>query len=234
MIDDYKNMKKNFLVLKNKNIVKGGSPDLVIHISGASGSGKTTLGKKLEKKYGSKIVVKDIDDLRSEFIKEHYGDKEWQVIDKDAYQKFIDDYVEKINKPLIFVGLNNMFWWHKDLYYNMHSTYNFYINLDNETILKHKCIRHLTDVLNDITNNEKAINYMIDENKNFIKSLTEGIKRECNASKIIENNEKWKKDYKKQKYKITSREEIYDSVCKILDKKIKKKNNNYLDEIHYN
>ena len=36
----------------------------IIHISGASGAGKTTLGKKLEDKYGSKITVKDIDDLR--------------------------------------------------------------------------------------------------------------------------------------------------------------------------
>ena len=31
---------------------------MIIHISGASGSGKTYLGKKLKKKFGSKIVFK--------------------------------------------------------------------------------------------------------------------------------------------------------------------------------
>jgi deoxyadenosine/deoxycytidine kinase len=79
-----------------------------IHIAGPSGAGKTTIGNKLKDKFKNKIVVKDIDDLRSDFIKEFYGDKKWTIIDKKAYQKYIDDYVGKIKKPLILVGLNNM------------------------------------------------------------------------------------------------------------------------------
>lgn len=105
---------------------------IIIHICGASGSGKTTLGKKLKDKFKNKIVIKDIDDLRVEFIKDFYGNKKWNIIDKDAYQKYIDDYIHKIKKPLIFVGLNNMPWWHKNHYYNLYADHNFYIELDNE------------------------------------------------------------------------------------------------------
>ena len=52
---------------------------MIIHISGPSGSGKTTLGNKLKKRFGKPIVVKDLDDLRAEFVKKHYGgyDKIW-------------------------------------------------------------------------------------------------------------------------------------------------------------
>ena len=42
---------------------------MIIHISGPSGAGKTTLGKKLKAYYKNKIIVKDLDDLRVEFIK---------------------------------------------------------------------------------------------------------------------------------------------------------------------
>lgn len=43
--------------------------NLIIHICGASGSGKTTLGNKLKEHFKSKIIVKDLDDLRGEFEK---------------------------------------------------------------------------------------------------------------------------------------------------------------------
>lgn len=218
--DKYIKYKTKYLKFKQMN-QKGGTPELIIHISGASGSGKTTLGNKLKDKFGDKIVVKDIDNLRMEFIKEHYGDKEWDVIDKDAYQQYIDDYIDKQDKLLIFVGLNNMPWWHKDLYYDMHSTYNFYINLNDETIIKQKCIRYLTEELKEIIKDEIAMNDMIHNNKKFIRLVTEGIKRECNASEIIEYSNKWKADYEHQGYKIISREEIYDLVCEILDEKLK-------------
>ena len=36
-------------------------------------------------------------------------------------------------------------------------------------------------------------------------------------------NNKWKKDYKEQKYKFMSIEDIYEKVSKILNKKINKK-----------
>ena len=105
---------------KYLNFKFGGNKNTIIHVSGPSGSGKTTLGNRLEKMFGDRLVVKDIDDLRQEFIKQFYGDKKWTTIDKEGYQKYIDDFVNRQTKPIIFVGLNNMFWWHKNHYYNMH------------------------------------------------------------------------------------------------------------------
>lgn len=48
---------------------------IIIHISGASGSGKTFLGNKLRQEFKSKVVVKDLDDLRDKFIKIFYGNQ---------------------------------------------------------------------------------------------------------------------------------------------------------------
>ena len=152
-----------------------------------------------------------------EFIKEHYGDKKWDVIDKDAYQQYIDDYIDKQDKPLIFVGLNNMPWWHKDLYYDMHPTYKFYIDIPDEIIIKQKCIRLLHDLKN-IAISSRSMNDLINNNKKFIRLITNRIKEECESKQIIKLNKKWNKDYKKQGYRFLSSKEIYDIVCKILDK----------------
>jgi hypothetical protein len=214
-----KYIKYKIKYLELKNNMSGGLTNLIIHISGASGAGKTTLGNKLKNKFGNKIIVKDVDDLRMDFIKKHYGNNEWKSFDKNAYQQFIDNYVKKINKPLVFVGLNNMPWWHKNLYYNMHSKYNFYINLDDETILKQKCMRHLNELQN-LSKDEVAMNDLIHDNKKFIKITTNSIKTECDASEIIKHSKKWKNDYEKQNYKIITREEIYNDVCKILNKEL--------------
>ena len=55
---------------------------IIIHISGASGSGKTFLGNHLKEQFGKKIIVKDLDDLRDEFIKIFYGNKIWTYINE--------------------------------------------------------------------------------------------------------------------------------------------------------
>lgn len=78
---------------------------MVIHISGASGSGKTTLGKKIKERFGRKVVIEDLDDLRDNFIKNFYGDRKWRFINEKAYQKHIDEFVFEHKKPIIFVGL---------------------------------------------------------------------------------------------------------------------------------
>ena len=226
--EKYIKYKLKYLELKNNMV--GGNPSLIIHICGASGAGKTTLGNKLQEKYGNKIVVKDIDELRANFIKEHYGNKNWKIIDKDAYQNYIDNYIDKINKPLIFVGLNHMPWWHKNLYYNMHSTHNFFIQLDNPTIIKQKCTRYLTEELTNITKDKIAMNDMIHNSKKFISIITNNVKRECNAAEIIQYNNKWNKDYKKQGYKFMSRENIYKSVVKLLNNIFGKINENIIQK----
>jgi len=186
---------------------------MIFHITGPSGVGKTTIGLKLKEKFGNKIVVKDIDDLRREFIKEHYKNKKFNIIDKDAYQNYIDDFVNiNSKKSLIFVGLNHMPWWHKNLYYNMHSTYNYYIELDDATIIKQKCRR----LLLDWANSEEDMEYLVSNNKKYIENVSNALAEECNLKKMNKMNAKWKKDYAKQGYKSMSRDNIYKHVVKTL------------------
>jgi adenylate kinase family enzyme len=194
--------------------------NLIIHISGASGSGKTTLGNKLKENFKSKIVVKDLDILRDEFIKEFYGNKIWTYIDENEYQLYINDYVNKQKKPIIFVGLNDntIYGKNKNLYYNVHSQHNYYIEIDDMVIVKQKCIR----LLNDIQTDKMAMEDLVKNNEKFVKKFTEAIKIECNAKQTIKQNNKWKKDYEKQGYKFMSRENIYKSVVKILNNKYSK------------
>ena len=76
---------------------------MIIHISGAPGSGKTTIGLKLKKHYGTKVIVKDLDDLFAEFIKSNT-----KKFSSKKYQKFINDFINEHNdKSIIFVGLNS-------------------------------------------------------------------------------------------------------------------------------
>ncbi len=213
---DYRN---RYIKYKPNIELKGGmvpikKKKLVIHVSGPSGSGKTTLGDKLKKKFGRKIVVEDIDHLRMEFIRSHYGNRKFAIIDKVAYQKYIDNFVGKQKKPLVFVGLNNMFWWHDDHYYDMHSIYNFYIDIDDGVILEQKCTRLLRDIQNDPI----AMRDLIYNNKFFMKRFLEGFTRDCSAKENTKVNAKWKKDYKEQKYIFMSRENIYKKICGILGK----------------
>ena len=191
---------------------------MIIHISGASGSGKTTLGNKLKEKFKNKIVVKDIDFLREDFIKEYYKDKKFDIIDMTEYQKYIDNFVEKHSKKpskksLIFVGLNNMPWWHKNHYYNMHSEYNYYIDLDDETIIKQKCKR----LLLDWANSKEDMEYLVSNNEKYIKNVSNALAEECNLKKTSKMNKKWNKDYMKQGYKIMTREKIYKQVVSLLE-----------------
>ena len=188
---------------------------MIIHISGPSGAGKTVLGNKLKRKFGNKIVVKDLDDLRDEFIKKFYGNKKWKYINVQQYQKYIDNYIKKNkNKPIIFVGLNDntIYGKNKELYYNLHSYHNYYIEINDMIIVKQKCIR----LLNDIQNDKMAMNDIVNNNEIFVKKFTEAIQRECSAKETIKMNNKWAKDYKKQGYKFMNREKIFKIISKLL------------------
>jgi len=224
MTDNYQKYlkyKRKYIVLKNIQSGNNDNSNLVIHISGPSGAGKTTLGNKLKEKYGDEIVVEDLDNLRAEFVKEKYGGytklrniKNF-VWDEKAYQKWIDDYVEKQTKPLIFVGLNHMPWWNKKLYYNTHSNHNFYIKLDSEDIFKQKCNRYLNDVF--VEKRENVIEDILKNEKETIKDLQNGLKYECGYDNIQKMNKMWNIDYKKQGYKFMSREDIFEETSKILN-----------------
>ena len=124
---------------------------IIIHISGASGSGKTTLGNELKNELKNKAIIKDLDDLRDKFIKKFYGNKKWTYINENEYQKYINTFISKQNKPIIFVGLNDntIYGKNKKLYYDLYSKYNYYIDIDYRVILKQKCLRLLNNIQND-------------------------------------------------------------------------------------
>ena len=103
----------------------------------------------------------------------------------------------------------------KNIYYNVQSQYNYYIDIDDKIILKQKCIRFITDDLPSHLDNQ-VINDIMNNNEFFIKQITKLIKNECSMEKMVKLNNKWKRDYKKQDYKFMSRENIYKSVVKIL------------------
>ena len=196
---------------------------LIIHISGSSGSGKTILGNKLKEQFKSKIVVEDLDDLRAKFVKKHYGgyDKIWSKKkfkwDKNAYQKWIYDFINKQKKTIIFVGLNAMPWWHKDFYYDLNSNYNFYIDISDDKIWEQRCMRFINDDLKNVLKNVLK-NIKKNENKT-ITDLQERLKFECEYKEMKKLNAIWKKDYKKQGYKFMSNDKIFSEVSKLLSSK---------------
>ena len=188
---------------------------LIIHITGPSGSGKTFCGIQLKEKYKKKIIVKDLDDLRHEFIKNNYDTSKSWSFEQDKYQSYIDEFIENNKrKPIIFVGLNdNHFGENKKLYYSLHSQHNYYIDVDDNTVIKQKCFRFLTDELQDMLKDSNVMNEIVNNNEEFLKMIM----MNCSKKEIIKSNKKWKKDYTKQGYIFLSSENIYKHITKILN-----------------
>ena len=136
------------------------------------------------------------------------------VIDEVKYQQFIDNFILRQKKPIIFVGLNDNPLGIKKIYYNLHPTHKFYIDIDDKVILKQKCLRMLKE---EIPNDKYAMEDLIDNNEKFIKGMTFAINNTCNLKKLEKENSRWKKDYNKQDYIFMSREDIYKSVIKIIE-----------------
>lgn len=190
---------------------------VIIHISGASGAGKTTLGNKLKSKFGTQIIVKDLDDLRKEFINLNYGPK-WDYTNFDAgkYQEYLDEFILKQRKPLILVGLNNMFWWHKNLYYKTYADYKYYIKIDNMQVVKQKCLRWITTDLQNLIKNKEVLDDITKDNPRFVRLIKENLEQECGTKETLKINEMWDKAYAKQGYTFMPRDDIFKDVCRIL------------------
>ena len=62
------------------------------------------------------------------------------------------------------------------------------------------------------------MNDLINNNNKFIENITKIINNDCNLKKIIKMNKLFNKDYKKMNYKFMSRENIYKSIVKIINK----------------
>jgi adenylate kinase family enzyme len=194
---------------------------MIIHISGPSGAGKTTLGNKIKEKFGNKIIVEDIDILRNNFIEHTYGNIAFNAVkfEKNKYQKWIDDFIKKNKKPIVFVGLNNNYpWWHKNHYYDMHADYNFYIKIDDEIVFKQKCERMIESFYKD---KDKISRDFIKNEIQTSKDIIRDIKHECSYSNTIKMSKEWEKNYKKQNYIFSSREDIYKKTVELLNKELK-------------
>jgi hypothetical protein len=61
------------------------------------------------------------------------------------------------------------------------------------------------------------MNYLVNNNKKYIKNVSNAIADECNLIKTIKFNNILKKYYKNQDYKFMTRENIFKSVLKILN-----------------
>jgi len=231
--DKYIKYKTKYLKLKdinlnnqiggNKNMINN---NLIIHISGTSGAGKSTLGEKISSYFKNNVTVKDLDRLQRQFEDEtklNYNDDNKKFEKK--YQEYINKYINNnSNKPIVFVGINNMPWFNKKLYYKLHSTYNYFIDLDLDTIFIQRCQREIhqyffefnKDVMfENIKNNPKKALDIID----FHINNPDG---NCNYNGIKKLNNMWRKDYKKQKYIFDTRENIYEKVKTIIKNKITK------------
>jgi adenylate kinase family enzyme len=195
---------------------------MIIHISGASGSGKSTLGNKLKEEYKNKVVIKDLDDLLFEFViekeKQKYSEKYILKNWKNDYQEYLDNFIDKQNENIIFVGLNqdigSLGFRNKKItppkaFYNVHADYKFYIDLPIEQILKQKFFRQISKIYN---NKEKIFNKWLEYPDKTQSKLT----YEINLSLWREETEKWNKLYKTKKYEFMTSEDIYRTIKKII------------------
>ena len=192
---------------------------MIIHISGASGSGKTILGKKIKKEFGNDIIVKDLDNLREEFMNKLQNLKSNLLFDENKYQRFINRYIEKNKKKsIVFVGLNDNVWGKtKNMYYELKADYKYYIDIDEKIITQQKCKRFIKETLpKKVDENKKDIS---NKNLEFIENITEEIKENCSLIETIKLNKKLKNDYKKMNYSFMTRTSIFNDIFEILKSK---------------
>ena len=193
---------------------------MIIHISGPSGSGKTYLGSRLKDKYRGKITVCDIDDLRQAFIKWFYVGKPFKKINSVAYQKYIGiDISKHRDKPLVFVGLNVMPWWHY-IYYDLQADHKFYIKIDYKKVLLQRYGRAVQNLLA----NDKSLhsNMLIKDNPKFLKNIANWFADELSLKQLTKDSDKFATNYKAQKYTFASSDLIFNTLCKLLNNELKK------------
>lgn len=183
----------------------------VIHIAGASGSGKTTLGNRLKSSFNDRIVVKDLDDLRAAFIAERHDGEPFANFDREAYQDYIDAYVQSNKfKPLVFVGLNEMPWWHPNHFYDLHATHKYYIDLPDVTVLRQKCQR----LLLNLANSEQDMQFLVDHNAKFIANVTNAVKDECDLEKVVADSQRLASAFRAQGYQFATADDIFNKISR--------------------
>ena len=207
---------------------------MITHISGASGAGKTTLGNKLKAKYGNKIVMKDIDDMRDDFYNSHKKTSAPVFIKNYCrlYQDHMDVFIAKHkNKIIIFVGLN-VFINGEELGFkgvnfkpklrlNTHATRKFYIKLNPEVILKQRYDRNYKPLYDNfykwvMTNQQQLYKQALNDEIAVKKEIIEFATELFQFAETRKDIDRWGEYYKKEGYKFMSRDQIYKAVVKLI------------------
>lgn len=203
-----------------KNIHK---PQIIIHISGASGSGKTTLGNKLKETFGSKIIVKDLDDLFNEYVTKNKIEN-LKII---TYEKYLSDYIkhQNSNKILILVGLNiNLLNYRKRIsndYYKIipNPIYKFYINLPIKIMLNARFERFWFFFCNTLQKDKpKIFKDLIKNQTTTINEINDIVKEELDFTRAIIDTKMWDNYFRNADYKFYNRDKIFNIVSKIINK----------------
>lgn len=181
---------------------------MIIHIAGAVGSGKTTLGKELAKKYKN-VIVKDLDDLFNEFIK---NDDKFSPAE---YQKYIDSFINKHkNKNIILVGINQDMGRSKTMY-KVYADYCYYLKIPLNIHLKQWFLREINDFIEWMHKRDKSILFsqLSKDEKRVINDLTRGF----SISRMKKDIKHFDKLYKSEGYKAMSPSSIVRSIDKLFD-----------------
>ena len=210
--EKYIKYKTKYLELKDMDINNqngGGKDNLIVHISGSQGAGKTTLGNKIKKKYNDTIYLKDLDDLYDEF------NHQKEIYD---YQQFINLFIkEHSDKPLIITGLSaerckGEMDDEDNTFYQIDTEYKYLIKINEKDILKQRFFRQISK-LND--RKEILFNNWLEDNNGIQKKLF----RFVNLTKWKSNNIACNTIHEEHNYKLKDRNDIYNEVCDLIDKK---------------
>ena len=149
----------------------------------------------------------DIDNLHNDYI---------QNTNKyENYQEYIDHIININNNiPIIFVGLDAEMCLglmeDSDIFYNLHSNYNFYIKTSDETIKQrfYRQVKKLED-RKEVFFNDWLVNPEKTQQKIF---------RFVDLDKWKNNNIKCDNIYIKRNYEFLNSEKIFNKIGKILEK----------------
>jgi len=188
---------------------------ILAHIAGPTGSGKTTLGKKIKKKFPD-IIVQDLDDIYQNlpllYPKEYKKVQDNKIKRKKFYQKYIkrgyNKFLKKFkNSNIIFVGTNATSIkddFSDQVYYDIDSKYKYFIDIDQDIILRRRFNRHIKFMLDNL---DIYYNKAIKKGKLIID--IELWKKKINAS-YLDNY------YKNKKYKFLSNDLIFKDIIKLI------------------
>jgi hypothetical protein len=168
---------------------------------------------KLKKYYKSKVIVKDLDDLFAEFMKLNT-----KKFSSKKYQNFIDIFINKHNKSIIFVGLNSEHLTNK--FYKLKPDYKFYIDLPVDINLKRHFLREIDEWTGWMQNRDKNIlfNQLLNDENEVINGLTKSLTRQLKISEQKKFITSFNSHYTKEDYQFLSFMQIYNKIKSILKK----------------